>query len=232
VDFLDDQGRATELGRIWADEMSQALECREHNFKVLNRSSYFRTAQRAKMQLWELRFDGVPARIGLEAGADAVLFGRISRSKEQIGLSTWLVRTEDNQSLVFSQMNVPISIAMEDLLARALPTGGASEGLSPNQEIRKPGQAGDSYPTCLRCPNPQYTSEARAKQHEGTALLRVIVTPDGRAAAIRVARFAPYGLTERAIEAVRDWKFNPAKTMAGIPVPVDLYVEITFRLPH
>jgi len=44
-----------------------------------------------------------------------------------------------------------------------------------------------------------------------------------------VARPLGMGLDEKAIEAVRTWRFEPAKK-DGQPVPVQMNVEVSFRL--
>jgi outer membrane biosynthesis protein TonB len=38
------------------------------------------------------------------------------------------------------------------------------------------------------------------------------------------------GMEEKAIEAVKDWRFNPAIGPNGKPVAVEMLVEVTFRL--
>jgi TonB family protein len=76
---------------------------------------------------------------------------------------------------------------------------------------------------------PQYTEEARTAKYQGTVLLYVEVQPDGRASHIRVARALGLGLDERAIEAVRQWRFTPG-TKEGQPVPVAATIEVNFRL--
>jgi TonB family protein len=57
----------------------------------------------------------------------------------------------------------------------------------------------------------------------------MIVTPDGRTHDVRVARTAGMGLDEKAIEAVRTWRFEPARK-DGQPVAVQISVEVSFRL--
>ena len=52
---------------------------------------------------------------------------------------------------------------------------------------------------------------------------------DGRAQQVRVQRSLGMGLDEKAIEAVRQWKFEPAK-LNGQAVPVQINVEVNFRL--
>jgi TonB family protein len=88
---------------------------------------------------------------------------------------------------------------------------------------------GVSAPLPIYKPEPEYSSEARLAKLQGTVILSLIVGIDGKAHAIQVARSLGMGLDERAIEAVRQWRFDPAKK-DGKPVPVAVDVEVSFRL--
>lgn len=88
---------------------------------------------------------------------------------------------------------------------------------------------GVSAPLPIYKPEPEYSPEARKAKLQGTVILSLIVGIDGKAHAIQIARSLGLGLDERAIEAVRQWRFDPAK-MDGKPVPVAVDVEVSFRL--
>ena len=60
-------------------------------------------------------------------------------------------------------------------------------------------------------------------------VLWVVVGADGRTKDIRVQRSLGLGLDEKAIEAVKTWKFEPARK-DGQPVAVQINVEVNFRL--
>jgi TonB family protein len=57
----------------------------------------------------------------------------------------------------------------------------------------------------------------------------VVIGPDGRVRDLRVARSLGRGLDEKAMEAVKTWKFEPAMK-DGKPVAVQVNIEITFQL--
>jgi TonB family protein len=96
---------------------------------------------------------------------------------------------------------------------------------------RKAGTGGVGEPTCLSCPDPHFTNEARAAKFEGgNVVLKLIVTTDGRPTKIGVSKGLPYGLTLAAIQSVQRWTFKPAKDSNGNPVPVWVIVEVTFKL--
>jgi periplasmic protein TonB len=88
---------------------------------------------------------------------------------------------------------------------------------------------GVSAPKVLYDPDPEYSEEARKAKYQGTVVLWLVVSPDGHPQQIRVQRSLGMGLDEKAIEAVRQWRFEPAKK-DGQPVPVMINVEVNFRL--
>ena len=88
---------------------------------------------------------------------------------------------------------------------------------------------GVSAPRAIYDPNPEYSDEARRAKYQGTVTLWVIISPDGKARDIRVARSLGMGLDEKAMEAVRTWRFHPA-TKDGHPVAVQVNIEVNFRL--
>jgi len=88
---------------------------------------------------------------------------------------------------------------------------------------------GVSAPKPIFTPDPEYSEEARKAKFQGVVVLWLVIGPDGRPHEIRVARPLGMGLDEKAIEAVRTWRFEPAKK-DGQPVAVQMNVEVSFRL--
>ncbi|MGD0214834.1 MAG: energy transducer TonB [Terriglobales bacterium] len=88
---------------------------------------------------------------------------------------------------------------------------------------------GVSAPKKIFDPEPEYSEEARKAKFQGTCVLYVVVGPDGKTRDIRVQRTLGLGLDEKAIEAVKTWRFEPA-TKDGKPVAVAINIEVDFRL--
>jgi len=78
---------------------------------------------------------------------------------------------------------------------------------------------------------PVYTEEAKEAGLEGTVVLYAEVTPYGQAEGVRVLRSLGLGLDEKAVEAVRQWRFEPAFTEQGQPRRVGTTVSVDFSLP-
>jgi len=88
---------------------------------------------------------------------------------------------------------------------------------------------GVSAPRVIFAPEPEFSEEARKAKFQGTVILWVIIGVDGRTHDIRVWRSLGMGLDEKAIEAIREWRFEPGRK-DGIPVAVQVNVEVNFRL--
>lgn len=88
---------------------------------------------------------------------------------------------------------------------------------------------GVSAPRVLFAPEPEFTEEARKARYEGTVVVWVVVGADGRAHEMRIQRSLGMGLDEKALEAIRQWRFEPARK-DGVPVAVQVNVEVNFRL--
>lgn len=88
---------------------------------------------------------------------------------------------------------------------------------------------GVTAPTLLQKVEPEYSEEARKAKYQGVVILYIEVTPDGRANNIRVQKSLGLGLDEKAIEAVKRWRFRPGMK-EGKPVAVAATIEVNFRL--
>ncbi len=88
---------------------------------------------------------------------------------------------------------------------------------------------GVSAPRVIRKVEPEYSEEARKAKYQGTVVLAVQVWEDGRAHNIRVVRTLGLGLDEKAVHAVRQWRFAPGMK-ARKPVKVAATIEVNFRL--
>ncbi len=89
--------------------------------------------------------------------------------------------------------------------------------------------SGISEPKPLDTPDPEYTEEARRAKIQGTCILWLIIDAEGHPRDIRVVHGLGYGLDAKALESVKQWRFEPA-SKDGQPVNVQVSVEVGFRL--
>jgi TonB family protein len=105
---------------------------------------------------------------------------------------------------------------------------GPGEGGNAGGGLYKIG-GGVSAPVPLNQVEAEFSDEARRAKYQGVCLIQLIVDVHGDPLNPRVQRALGMGLDEKAMEAVRKYKFKPAMK-DGKPVPVMITVEVNFRL--
>jgi len=88
---------------------------------------------------------------------------------------------------------------------------------------------GVSAPQVMHAVQPDFTPEARQANYEGTVSIQLIVDSQGNPQDIRVVRHLGMGLDQKAIEAVRQYRFRPA-IYQGHPVSVQMVIDVEFHL--
>jgi protein TonB len=89
---------------------------------------------------------------------------------------------------------------------------------------------GVSAPVVLIQPEAEFSDEARRAKYQGIVVVSLIVDAQGNPQNPRVVRALGMGLDEKALEAIRKYKFKPAMKDGKTPVPVMISVEVNFRL--
>jgi len=88
---------------------------------------------------------------------------------------------------------------------------------------------GVTPPRVIYQTDPEFSEEARKAKYQGTCVLGLVVDENGRPTNIRVLSALGMGLDEKAIESVKNWKFEPGKK-DGHDVRVEIAVEVDFHL--
>jgi TonB family protein len=97
--------------------------------------------------------------------------------------------------------------------------GGIDQSVGPDSNL----------PALLYKQEPEYSEEARKAKFQGVVTLQIVIDAKGGAVNPRVMKSLGLGLDEKAIEAVRQWKFAPVYK-DGKPVAVPVTVNVFFRL--
>jgi TonB family protein len=84
-------------------------------------------------------------------------------------------------------------------------------------------------PVVLKHVNPQYPELARREKVSGLVVMEVVIDRTGALKDIRVIQPLPDGLSESAVDAVKQWTFAPG-TLNGKPVDVLFNLTINFKL--
>jgi TonB family protein len=169
-----------------------------------------------------LRVDksGVPVDFTVE-NASEPLWG-----KEAIGVvRSWRFRPAMENG---KPVNTPVEV---DLAwgPRDLPRG--------EQSVRSSGATSVSasllsfHPPVVSRVEPVYSFEALARNIEGSALISMTVDEDGVPRDLKAQWSPGYGLDQKAIEAVSQWRFRPVVS-GGKAVAVPAEVSVSFTLPE
>jgi protein TonB len=105
---------------------------------------------------------------------------------------------------------------------------GPGEGMGMGGGVFRPGR-GVTPPRVIYQTDPEFSEEARKAKYQGTCVLGLVVDANGHPTQIRVLSALGMGLDEKAIESVKNWKFEPGKK-DGHDVAVEIAVEVDFHL--
>jgi TonB family protein len=115
----------------------------------------------------------------------------------------------------------------------------AAQQVAPPTDATAPAQANEpiyqigdniSAPQIKHRVMAQYTDEARRFGYQGACLISLIVDAKGHPVNVHVVRALGMRLDEKALEAVRQYRFKPAMKDGKTPVPVMVTIEVNFRL--
>jgi TonB family protein len=88
---------------------------------------------------------------------------------------------------------------------------------------------GVSNPTLIYAPDPEFSDEARRAKYQGVCIVGLIVDAGGNPQKVHIVRPLGMGLDEKAMDAVRLYKFKPAQ-LKGKNVAVEVNIEVNFRI--
>lgn len=106
---------------------------------------------------------------------------------------------------------------------------GDGSGLGTGAPPPKPPVGVTSKVKIIAKPRPGYTDPARQNNVQGTVSLRVTFLASGQVGSITPVQRLPHGLTEQAIAAARQIRFEPAKRN-GVPVATTMTVLYSFTI--
>jgi len=88
---------------------------------------------------------------------------------------------------------------------------------------------GVSAPQLIHSVEAEFTEEARRANYQGSVSIKLIVDSQGNPQDVRLASHLGMGLEEKAIEAVKQYKFRAA-IYQGHPVSVQILIDVAFHL--
>jgi TonB family protein len=182
--------------------------------------------------------EGVPVNVHVMRGVGHGLDEQAVAAVKQYGFKPAM----ENGNPVPVELNVEVNFKIMESPdpkdAPSNPNGpSASESVLPAQSaaqqydgvpVRKIG-GGVTEPELIYKVDPEFSAEAKKAKFKGIVLVNLIVDAKGKPQDVHVLRGVGMGLDEKAIKAVKQYKFKPA-LLGGKPVPVELNVEINFQM--
>jgi len=135
------------------------------------------------------------------------------------------VKIPDNNNLP----NLGVSQSPQIAMASQGSGSGSGFGQGSGGGIGSGRGGGVSAPQLIHSAEPEFTEDARRANYQGTVSIKLIVDSQGNPQDIRVASHLGMGLEEKAIEAVRQYKFRAAMYQ-GHPVSVQILIDVDFHL--
>jgi protein TonB len=132
---------------------------------------------------------------------------------------------------------MPSSSSLSTSLGEGKGTGigsGDGPGLGPGRGgnwggmLKKVG-GGVSEPVLTHQVEPEFSEEARRARFPGEVMVSLIVDAKGMPQEVHVVRSVGMGLDEKAVEAVKQYRFKPAME-DGKPVAVEMNVMVDFQI--
>lgn len=226
LDFVGPNNKFSELGRTLAEKFSADLAKSSYKFSVLERGRITESLAKKGLTPDNVRDADVALWVAEDLGVRPVVFGALAESGDHLSVEIDCYSVKSGKRIDGAKTTWLISDEMRKLVSQIV------EYPKPESDSGIPTAAknGYTFPNCAYCPQAAYTGEAVKDRVQGTVILKVVVGTGGKADDIVVKKPLRDGLTEKAIEAVKSWKFTPALGPDGKPAAVQQVIEVTFHL--
>lgn len=229
-DFVGPGQSITALGTKLADDFSRALSQSDGHLHVEDRND---VAHRMKEMDYgpedSLNSESVLTFATLFK-VDAAVLGMIERDGDQVRILVRALQIGRKGATVIDSRSATMAVSDESAKLMQTYIAGPESNADVDKSFPVAGKGGYSFPGCLYCPQPQYSHAALDAKLQGTVMVIAVVTADGRATNIKAIKPLAYGLTDNAIQAIEQWKFEPAKDPDGRPIAVRQIIEVTFHI--
>ena len=124
-----------------------------------------------------------------------------------------------------------LALALVALQATALPvTPSPDSGAIKRADDADFKARGGHSPVLMYQVDPEFTEAARKKRISGNVTISFVVDRNGKPKDLHVLKGVGLGLDEKAVEAVRQYRFKPATDADGQPVAMPLTVNVNFQI--
>jgi TonB family protein len=155
-------------------------------------------------------------------GVEVLVEGALVANGQTLDLRLGAFDLARNKTIAEAQDTLPEPAGWE--AAREAPV------VDPKAGIYLPPSGGVKFPRCVHCPHPSFTTEAVHEKIQGSVWILITIDANGRVESATALNRIGAGLREAAVMEVEEWKFEPAKTSDGKPVPSRAQVLVEFHL--
>lgn len=231
MDFQGPQHFYTQLGRKLADDLHDALAA-DPTVSLVDRKQFTDFVAREALLIPEANQPDPANWIASQLSANSFVTGEFEETDSDIILHVKIYDCPKPQNIqnlkaTFSKTNDMTSLERHSFTATGndLRSGPAKPSSLPHS-----GQYGYGIPECLHCPQPQFSDEAVVRGAKCTIELIAEVDENGQIRNAFVMKGFFYGLSEKAVNGVKQWRMKPATDLDGKPLAVQQFVEITYRM--
>lgn len=175
---------------------------------------------------------GALTNVGRDAGAEVVIDENFERTRNTCHLKTTITDAKHLYELGEFSTDISCTLVNKTTLSVLKDPSSSIFLIVPLPESSEslPNEPHITFPTCLSCPDPHYTTEAKQRGVQGSVRILFTVKDDGTVENAEVLGAVEEGLALASIRAVSGWKMKPAVGPDGKPFRARVPVEVTFRL--
>ncbi|HKM90092.1 MAG TPA: energy transducer TonB [Candidatus Acidoferrales bacterium] len=226
-DFPEATGGTTQLGIHLADDLSQALVLRSRKMKSVDRADLRALIEQEHLDRAVFQQDKVALWGAATLGADLAVVGTIERASDAIHLKIRVIGHDPEKSFALDNGAVDWTDERHAWQEQSVPQFPPA---NPWKDVPNANGKGYTPPTCIDCPQPPYSQEARNARFSGTATVLLLIGDDGSVREVRLVQGLPCDLNSQIVTALKEWRFQPPTGPDGKPAVVQLRAEINFHL--
>lgn len=223
-DFMGPGDRLSQLGQELADGFSDALANSGGKFNVIDRAKVRVIIEKNRVAPDVIRDPEIAWWLARQLNAEALVVGKLSPTlggRLEIGVAA--AKTKDGKAVASLSVTAPITGEMNTRLSKSVIDDRTKNQVPLNSPM-------DAYPKCIYCPRADFSDAALAHKQQGVVVLIVLIGEDGIGREMDLVKGQQYGLTQKAIEAVQKWKFQPSHDQDGKPRAAWQVIEVNFQL--
>jgi TonB family protein len=231
MDFQGPDKKYSLLGRKLADDLSAALAV-DPAIGLIDRKQFAEFVSREGLLIPEANQPDPANWIANQLSAKSFVIGNIEETGNDFILHITIYDSPKPRNVQDLKTAFSKTADLSSLAGRALDATGDDQRNRDHKLSSLPhsGQHGYSFPHCEYCPPPEFSTEARRHKTGGTAILIADVDETGRITNAAMLQGLFYGLNEKAVEGVKQWRMKPTAGPDGSPVAVQQVIEVSFHL--